>query len=408
MRILLINHYAGSKTHGMEFRPFYLAKEWQALGCEATIVAASFSHLRTTSPNVKLNLVEDCVEDVPYIWLKTPGYQGNGFRRVLNMCAFTAQLFRYKKFLVERCHPDVVITTSTYPLANVPAYRIAKASGAKLVYEVRDLWPLTLVELEGMSRFHPFIQVMQWAENFSYREADRVTCTLPNAASHMISHGMRAEKYAYIPNGVAMDGWQGNGAKLPEGHWKTLSSLKAEGKFLLGYAGSHGVSNALSFFLEAAALLREQPVALVFVGQGPEKEVLQQFASSQELTNVVFLPPVPKACVPALFSLVDAFFLGWQKKSIYRFGISPNKLLDYMMAGKPVIHATAAGNDLVAESKCGFSVQAEDPRGIAEAVSKLVRLPPAEREVMGQRGRRYAQKHHDYGVLARQYLEMFH
>jgi glycosyltransferase involved in cell wall biosynthesis len=406
MRILLINHYAGSKTHGMEYRPFYLAREWGKLGCETTIVAASFSHLRTTGPNVERSLAEELVENVPYIWLRTPAYRGNGVRRALNMFAFTAQLFRYGNYLAQKCHPDVVIATSTYPLANIPAYRIAKTSRAKLVYEVRDLWPLTLVELEGMPRWHPFILLMQWAENFSYRKANRVTCTLPNAASHMIQHGMRAEKFGYIPNGVAGDGWQENGSVLPEEHRNALSHLKAQGQFLLGYAGSHGISNALEFFIAAANLLQQQPVTFVFVGQGPEKGRLKQSASGYKLKNVIFLPPLPKRNVPAFFGLVDACFLSWQKRPIYRFGISPNKLLDYMMAGKPVLHAAEAPNDLVVESKCGFSVRAEDPRAIAAAVEKLVSLAPAEREAMGQRGRRYAQTHHDYSFLARQYLEI--
>jgi glycosyltransferase involved in cell wall biosynthesis len=229
---------------------------------------------------------------------------------------------------------------------------------------------------------------------------------LPNAASHTIEHGLKPDKFAYIPSGVAADGWEENGAVLPEEHRKALSNLKAQGKFLLGYAGSHGVSNALGFFLEAAALLRQQPVAFVFVGQGPEKEALQQRALRQKLTNVVFLPPVSRACVSTLLTKVDAFFLGWQKKPFYRFGISPNKLLDYMMAGRPVIQAADAGNDLVAESQCGISVRAEDAQGIAAAVTRLVSLPLAEREAMGQRGRLYAQTHHDYGLLARQYLDI--
>ena len=390
----------------MEYRPFYLAREWGKLGCETTIVAASFSHLRTTCPKVQRNLTEELIENVPFIWLKTPSYQGNGLGRVFNIFAFTAQLFRYGNFLAQKCRPDVVITTSTYPLANIPAYWIAKTSGAKLVYEVRDLWPLTLVELEGMPRWHPFILLMQWAENFSYRKANRVTCTLPNAASHMIEHGMSAEKFGYIPNGVASDGWQENGSVLPKEHQNALSHLKAQGRFLLGYAGSHGISNALEFFIEAATLLQQQLVTFVFVGQGPEKSQLEQRASARNLSNVIFLPPIPKQNVPAFFGSVDACFLSWQRRPIYRFGISPNKLLDYMMAGKPVIHAAEAGNDLVVESQCGFSVRAEDPRAIAAAVEKLANLPPAERKAMGQRGRHYAQTHHDYGLLARQYLEI--
>jgi len=391
----------------MEYRPFYLAREWQRLGCEATIVAASFSHLRTCEPDVRSGLKEEGVEEVPYIWLRTPRYDGNGVRRACNMLAFTAQLFRYRNCLVEKCNPDVVITSSTYPLANVVAYYIAKRARAKLVYEVRDLWPLTLIELQGMSRWHPFVLLMQWAENFSYRKADRVTCTLPNAASHMVQHGMEISKFAYIPNGSPVNEWRQNGSHLPEEHRRVLLSLKAEGRFLLGYTGSHGVSNALSPFLDAAALLQHLPVAFVFVGQGSEKQGLMERALLQKLTNAVFLPPAPKSSMPALLGLLDGCFIGWQRKPFYRFGISPNKLLDYMMAGKPVIQAADAGGELVVKSSCGFSVPSESPAAIAEAVEKLMRLRPSDREAMGTRARLYVEAHHDYPLLARRYFDLF-
>ena len=109
--------------------------------------------------------------------------------------------------------------------------------------------------------------------------------------------------------------------------------------------------------------------------------------------------------IPALLDSLDALFIGLKRTPIFRFGISPNKLIDYMMAGKPVIQAIEAGNDLVAENGCGFSIPPEDPRAIADAVLQLMRLSPAEREAMGRKGREYVMAHHDYRVLARQFLE---
>jgi glycosyltransferase involved in cell wall biosynthesis len=205
---------------------------------------------------------------------------------------------------------------------------------------------------------------------------------------------------------VAADDGKVNGASLPAEHLKSLGSLRAHGKFLLGYAGSHGVSNALMSFVEAASLLRGQPVAFVFVGKGPEKQALQRRTESQQLSNVVFLPSAPKTCMPALLAQLDACFLGWPKRAFYRYGMSPNKLLDYMQAGKPVLQAAEAGNDIVAESRCGFSVPAEDSQAIADAVLRLVGLSTGERMAMGENGKRYVETHHDYRVLARKYLEI--
>jgi glycosyltransferase involved in cell wall biosynthesis len=223
----------------------------------------------------------------------------------------------------------------------------------------------------------------------------------------MIEHGMEPAKFAYIPNGSAVKEWRHNGSAVPDEHRRALLSLKAQGKFLLGYTGSHGISNALGSFLEAARVVRHRPVAFIFVGQGPEKQVLVEKALRLRLTNVVFLPPVPKSSIPALLDTLDGCFIGWQKKRFYRFGISPNKLLDYMMAGKPVIQAADVGGDMVTESNTGFSVPSEDPVAIAGAVERLMDLGPAEREAMGQRAKQYVEANHDYASIARRYLNIF-
>ena len=408
MNILLINHYAGSRQHGMEYRPFYLSREWQRMGHRVQIVAASWSHLRRQSPQLNGSATEADVEGVPFLWLKTPKYNGNGTRRVFNMLWFVGQLYRNANRFSNGSKPDVVIASSTYPLDNLPARFIARRCGAKLVYEVHDLWPLSPVQLGGMSPAHPFILMMQWAENAAYRGADRVVSVLPNARPHMEAHGMTAEKFAFVPNGIAVADWQtaGDGDTLPELHNRVLSDLRKSGKFVLGYAGGHAVSNALDVLLESARLLRAERLAFVLVGSGAEKEALQKKAQFLPLANVTFLPPIPRTAVPALLRLMDGVYLGWQNKPIYRFGVSPNKLLDYMMAGKPVVHSTNASNDLVAESHCGFTVEPENAQEIANSIRRLMRLSPAERESMGQRGREYVVKHHDYKVLAERYLEL--
>ncbi|NPV27289.1 MAG: glycosyltransferase family 4 protein [Firmicutes bacterium] len=406
MNILLINHYAGSNIHGMEYRPFYLAREWVRLGHQVTIVAASFSHLRSKAPVVAGSLAEEYIEGVHYIWLKTPPYQGNGLKRVLNMLAFIAQLFRFKSYLIDVCKPDVVIASSTYPLDIYPAYRIAKKTGAKLIFEVHDLWPLSPVELGGMSPYHPYIVFLQIAENFAYRVADWVVSLLPKANMHMEAHGMAPEKFVYIPNGIDVAEWQNNRLPVPDKHKEVLTKLRQTGRFIVGYTGSHGLANALYAFIEAASLLKNYPVTFVLIGQGPEKSALEYKARDFGLENTIFLPPVSKGTIPALLDLMHVLYIGLKSEPLFRFGVSPNKLMDYMMAAKPIIHAIEAGNDLVAESGCGISVPPEDPAAIAEAVLRLMQMSDAEREIMGQKGKDYVLAKHDYRVLAEEFLQI--
>lgn len=405
MNILLINHYAGSIHHGMEYRPFYLAREWMRMGHTVTIVAASFSHLRHNNPSVHENVTEDHIENVPYIWIRTPRYSNNGSRRAMNIFSFVTQLSRSGRNFAKRFCPDVVIGSSTYPLDMLPAHKIARLARAKLVYEVHDLWPLSPIELGGMSPNHPFIRLMQWAENYACRNSDKVISLLPFANLHLQEHGMSPEKYAVVPNGFDAAEWSAEPVPLPDTHTREIAEKRSKGFMLIGYAGGHAVSNALDSFVLAAEQLRQLPVALILVGQGMEKERLQALAAERSLPNVIFLPPVLKSAIPSFLSQMDALFLGIQDRPIYRYGISPNKLMDYMMAAKPIIHANAAGNDLVAESGCGISTPPEDSDSIAAAIRTLYRLTPQEREEMGARGKAFVLERYTYPTLARLFLD---
>ncbi|SCK09815.1 glycosyltransferase family 4 protein [Vogesella sp. LIG4] len=405
MRILYINHYAGSPQHGMEFRPYYLAREWVQAGHEVHMLAADYSHLRQHNPQLGSNYADQDIDGIRYTWCRTPRYEGNGLKRVINIFRFLGRVMGLSGRYLKQWRPDVVIASSTYPLDTIPAAFIAGKTGAKLVYEVHDLWPLTPVEVGGMSPKHPFIRLLQWAEDFGYRKADTVVSMLPCAKDYMLAHGMAPEKYVVIPNGVDVAEWQGASEPLPAEHRMRLAQLKADKRFIVGYAGGHGLANALDFLLQAASQLpQESSVHMVLVGDGPDKAALVSQAQALGLQNVTFLPSIPKHAVPAFLVECDALYIGWRKLPIYRFGINPNKLFDYMMAGKPVVHSVEAGNDMVAEAGAGISVGAEDPAAIADALQRMAALTPNERGRMGAAGKAYVLARHDYAVLAKRFL----
>ncbi len=166
------------------------------------------------------------------------------------------------------------------------------------------------------------------------------------------------------------------------------------------------MANALKPLIKAAALSSNEGIGYCLIGQGPEKAALRKLAQAESAENVLFLEPVAKGSVPALLTCMDALYIGCQRQPLYRFGISPNKLMDYMMAARPAVHAIEAGNDMVAESGCGISIAPEDSAAIADAVRRLVRLPKEARQRMGQHGREYVLAHHTYSVLARRFLEV--
>lgn len=405
MNILLIDHYAGSPRHGMEYRPYYFAREWTRLGHNVVVAAASYSHLRTEQPSVRGSWTEEDIDGVRFVWVKTPAYPCNGIRRAVNIFAFVRKMWFNAKRFARQFQPDLVIASSTYPLDVIPARRIAAASSARLVYEVHDLWPLTLVTLGGMPVCHPFVQLLQRAENYAYRHSDYVVSLLPMASDYMQEHGMAAEKFCCIPNGVSPDEWRCEAQPLPEEHGQAIRQIKQAGYFVVGYAGGHALSNALDSLLEAASRLRDRPIRIVLVGSGVEKSRLQQRAQSMGLDNVVFLPPVPKQTIPSLLREFDVCYLGWARSPLYRFGVCPNKLLDYMMAARPVIHAIDAGNDLVAEADCGISIPPEDADAIAGAMVAMSEKTPQELAGMGQNGQRHVMAYHSYPQLAQRFLD---
>jgi glycosyltransferase involved in cell wall biosynthesis len=173
---------------------------------------------------------------------------------------------------------------------------------------------------------------------------------------------------------------------------------------VVGYAGSMGLPNALDHLLNAMPAVADQPISLVMVGDGHERARLEQRIADEGLVRVKLLPPIPKAQVPSFLAAIDIAYIGWQRVPIYRFGIAPNKLMDYMMAGKPVLHSVEAGNDPVAEAACGLTVAPEDPQAIAQGLKRLAALKPGERKSMGERGRQFVLRHHSYPVLAARFL----
>lgn len=412
MNILYINHYAGSPALGMEYRPFYLARQWVRLGHRVQMLAADFSHVRARQPNSVRPLgaaaeraTDERIDGIDYRWYTTPSYQGNGVGRVKNIWAFLSAVWADTARLLREFQPQVVVASSTYPMDIWVARRIARRAGAKLVFEVHDLWPLSPIELSGMSPRHPFALLCQAAEDAAYRDADVVVSMLPKVHDHMASRGLDLRKLHIVPNGITLDEWQGQPEALREDVARALAAARAGGATVVGYAGSMGLPNALDNLLDAAALLKDQPLQFVLVGSGHEQARLMQRVQAEGLHQVRFLPPIAKAQVRSFLAGADIAFIGWQRVPIYRFGIAPNKLMDYMMARCAVLHAVEAGNDPVAEAQAGLTVAPESPAALAQGLLTLAALPAAERQAMGERGRCFVMAHHTYPVLAQRFLD---
>lgn len=408
MNILLINHYAGSLKHGMEFRPYYLAREWVRAGHNVRIIAASYSHLRAYQPSRPSRLRvtwRETLQGINYQWFWTPVYKRNGILRICNIAAFIVSVFFASRKILNEFKPDVVIASSTYPMDIWLAQRFSKLANAKLVFEVHDLWPLSPIEIGGMSPSHPFIRLCQAAEDAAYRGADLVVSMLPKIAEHATQKGLPIERLVIVPNGVSLDEWKDDEpVPIRRDVKDAIDAAHAVGNLVVAYTGSHGLPNALDTLLDAAVLLKNEQLTFILVGNGHERSRLLARCRDEGLCNVQMFAPVPKVQMRALLGSVNMAYLGAPKHPIYRFGVSPNKMIDYMMARVPIIYAIEAGNDPVAESGCGLSVKAESPKELARSIRELASFSHSVRKAMGAKGRTYAMDNHVYDVLAKKFL----
>lgn len=403
--IWFIHPYAGGPGVGRYDRPFHLARYWQALGRRAVILTPSEHHLLDTprQPGVEQ------IDGATYEFIRSPAYRGNGVGRIVNMAAFTAQLVRQGDALARRHgHPALVIASSPHPYAWFAAQRLARRFGARGVFEVRDLWPLSLVELAGVPPSHPLVRFTGWLEKRAYRQADAVVSLLPCTREHMTALGLDAQRWHYIPNGIEPDAQAGAASSdtLPAA---LARRWRGEGRTVVVYAGALGRPNHVESLVQAMALQRDagQPSAAVIVGRGELQEQLRQMVTQLQLEDrVALFEQIPKKDVLGLLREASAGYISLRPEPLFRFGVSPNKLFDYMLASLPVLFAVQAGNDPVADAGCGVSVDPGNPQAISAGITQLTALPEQSRQAMGERGRAYVVQWHGYRQIAQDYLRL--
>jgi glycosyltransferase involved in cell wall biosynthesis len=388
----------------MAFRPYYLAKEWSKLGHKASIIGADHSHLRTVQPKIDKDLFQENIDGIPYIWIKTPVYDSSGMRRILNILTFVFKLLMFYKKISNSVKPDVVIASSTYPLDIYPAYLITKHNRAKLIFELHDMWPLSPMIIGGYSKYHPFIWIMQKAENFACRKSNGYVSMLGNAEEYLVEHGLQRGKFTHIANGFFEDDWINGIEKIPSEHTDLLFQLKKDYKLIVGYTGGHAPSNALDVLIDTAEEISDYKVAFVLVGNGVSKNELIRRAKDLTLKNIYFLPPVNKLSIPKLLIHFDILFAGGISSSLHQYGTSFNKLTDYMLAGKPIIFAVDEPNSLVEKVGCGIQIPAENKQELIRTILFFSKLSEEQRIAMGSKGREYALKELNYKSLAKKFM----
>jgi glycosyltransferase involved in cell wall biosynthesis len=410
MHLWIINHYATPPDTPGLTRHFDFATEFIRQGHQVSIFTSGFNHRTRKEERLEGKQVyrRENISGIEFIWVRTPPYhRGNDWRRVLNMLGYSICLIPLGISI--RKQPDVILASSPHPFSGLVGYILAKTRGARFVFEVRDLWPQTLVDIGGHSDKSIVVKLLRVMERFLYKKAEKTVVLHPRASDYIERQGIPASKIVYIPNGVSPDLFSGTGAKIPQELNEIISSLRSEGKWLVVYLGAHGIANALDTIVESARLLQDEgadKVHFLFVGDGPEKAGLVERTQNLGLDNINFYQSIPKDAVPNLLRAIDATVISWKKSDLYqKYGMSSNKLWDYMMSAKPVVWAINSANDPVNKADCGITVSPENTEEMAKAIIELCSLSEDERQHMGLKGHDYVMKYHSVPVLASQLLK---
>jgi glycosyltransferase involved in cell wall biosynthesis len=394
MKILMINHYALPPSQAGGTRHFSLAKGLIGRGHEVVIVASGFDHdtrVDRLGPNELFR--REVLDGVPFLWLKTPGYLGNGPARLWNMLAF-ARAIKTHVLAQTWDRPDLILGSTPHPFAAQAGLRLARRLRVPFVLEIRDVWPQSLIDVMGVSRHHPIVWLLARIERELYRGADHIVTLLPAVKRRVTERGGDPGAITWVSNGIDLD-------LVPP-----VARPAERDTFTVMFPGTLGVSNALDVMVDAAILLQERAARLprkldlVLMGTGPEKERIQQRAQAAGLRNFRILPPVPKRDVYRVLAGADAFWSCSRDTALWQHGISFNKLYDFMAMARPTVIGLRAPNNPIDEAGAGIIVAPENAEALAEGLEQLLAMPAERRWEMGLRGSAYVRAHFDSRALA--------
>ena len=388
MHILLIHQAFAALDEAGGTRHHELALSLVARGHRVTVVTSPVSYLSGTQTG-KPHWIEKEQETNGISILRTytyPALHRSFVHRVLSFLSFMVSSFWAGLSVRE---VDLVWGTSPPIFQGLTAWALARLKRTPFLFEVRDLWPAFAIAM-GVLRSPVLIHASLWLEGFLYRQADRVVVNSPGYIEHVKAHGAR--RVELIPNGAdpAMFDPCSHGAAFRQENG-------LDGKFLVVYAGAHGISNDLGVILQTAQLLKDQAgICFALVGDGKEKPALELQAHQMGLENLIFLPPVPKNGMFKVFAAADACIAILKPIELYKTTY-PNKVFDYMAAGRPVVLAIdGVIRQVIEEAGAGIPVGPGNPAALAQAVIRLA-TDRAEGGNLGARmglaGRAYIEKH---------------
>lgn len=398
MNIWLINHYAVPPQYYPLARQTCFAKYLMKLGHEVTIFAASTVH------NSDVNLITDgqryrqeIVNGVHYVYIKCLDYKESGIKRVYNICEFAWKLPGVCKHFSK---PDAIVATSMPPTSCAVGIWLARKYGCRGIAEIADLWPESIVAYGIAGPKNPAVIALRWLEKWIYKKSDAIVFTMEGAYDYILEQGWEKEipkdKVFYINNGVDLDLFHYNRENFPY----DCEVLDDPELFKVVYTGSIRKVNNLGLLLDAAKEVKNPSIRFLVWGTGDELPALRRRVKDENINNVTFMDRVDKKYIPSIVSRADLNIAHNNATDLFRFGISFNKLFDYLAAGKPVLADFPCPYNPAITMGAGIQVDNPSAENIAKAIDVFSNLTEDEyTQYVGNA--QLAAKEYDFANLTR-------
>lgn len=398
--IWVINHYVEIFPHLKEGRFYNFMLRLMQRGYNVHVFTASTIHnsdFNLIENNEKTKFITKEIDGINITYIKTRNYTGNGMSRIKNMLDFSRHINSVcSKFICE--NPDIIYASSPHIFAAREAEKFAQKHNLPCAVEVRDLWPLSIVEYKNFSNKNPLIRYLYHYENKIYRKADALVFTMEGGKEYIRDRNwdksIKLDKIFHINNGIDI----AEQDKQREEFLLDDSDLRGS-NFKVVYAGSIRTVNSINLIIEAAKLLKENvDIKFLIFGDGDKRIELERFCAENGLQNVIFKGRVDKKFIPFVCSQADVNIISVKQTKISQYGVSWNKLFDYMNAGKPIISTVRVNYDLIEGKACGISVEKSTPEAIAEAILRIYNLSQEQYGQMCVNAKNGA-KEYDYSIL---------
>lgn len=415
MKVWFMNHYATGMYKNRMGRHYWFARKLQERGFDVTIFCATTQQNSDEIVDTEgKKSIEKTTDEIPFVFVKTTPYKGNGISRVKNMFFFYKNLFPVTKaYAKKNGKPDVIIASSVHPLTLVAGVQIARKLRKPCICEVRDLWPEAIFSFGKAKEKSIIGRILVAGEHWIYKNANALIFTKEGDTDYLREKGwtteqggnISLEKCHYINNGVNLEAH----CQQIETNIIDDSDLNDDSKFNVVYAGTIRPVNNVGNILDCAAILKQRgynDVQFLIYGDGLERPKLEQRTVDEALDNVKFKGMVGRRDVPYVLSKSSLNILNYSQ-SLYNWtrGNSSNKLFEYMASGKPVISTVKMGYSIIEKYRCGIELEECTSEALADAVIKFYNMPQDEYNSFALNAKEGA-KNFDFDVLSSKLVEV--